>query len=45
MAGHGIADENTFGMNYWMLDVDMDCEQAFDDGQGRQWFELKKPSW
>lgn len=24
-----------------MLDVDMDCEQAFDDGQGRRWFELK----
>ena len=28
-------------MNYWMLDVDMDCEQAFDDGQGHRWFELK----
>jgi hypothetical protein len=41
MAGRGIADENTFGMNYWMLDVDMDCEQAFDDGQGHRWFELK----
>jgi hypothetical protein len=41
MAGYGIADENTFGMHYWMLDVDMDCEQAFDDGQGRRWFELK----
>ncbi len=41
MAGFGIADENTFGMNYWMLDVDMDCEQAFDDGQGRKWFELQ----
>jgi hypothetical protein len=40
-AGFGIADENTFGMHYWMLDVDMDCEQAFDDGQGRRWFELK----
>jgi len=40
-AGTGIADENTFGANYWMLDVDMDCEQAFDDGQGRKWFELK----
>jgi hypothetical protein len=24
-----------------MLDVDMDCEQAFDDGQGHRWFELK----
>jgi PQQ-like domain len=41
MAGYGIADENNFGMHYWMLDVDMDCEQAFDDGQGRRWFELK----
>ena len=41
MAGFGIADENTFGMHYWMLDVDMDCEQAFDDSQGRRWFEMK----
>ena len=41
MAGFGIADENTFGSNYWMLDVDMDCEQAFDDGHGGKWFELK----
>jgi hypothetical protein len=40
-AGFGIADENTFGANYWMLDVDMDCEQAFDDGHGNKWFELK----
>lgn len=40
-AGYGIADENTFGMNYWMLDVDMDCEQAADDGQGHRWFEMK----
>jgi hypothetical protein len=40
-AGYGIADENTFGMHYWMLDADMDCEQAFDDGQGHKWFELK----
>ena len=41
MAGFGIAYENTFGMNYWMLDADMDCEQAYDDGQGRKWFELQ----
>ena len=41
MAGYGIADENTFGMHYWMLDVDMDCEQAFNDGQGHSWFELE----
>src|SRR4029077_8605496 len=41
MAGYGIADENNLGMHYWMLDVDMDCEQAFDDGIGRKWFELK----
>ncbi len=40
-AGFGIADENNFGMHYWMLDVDMDCEQAFDDGHGQKWFELK----
>ncbi len=39
--GYGITGENTFGMHYWMLDVDMDCEQAFPDGQGRAWFELK----
>jgi hypothetical protein len=31
----------TFGTNYWMLDVDMDCEQGFADSQGRRWFELK----
>jgi outer membrane protein assembly factor BamB len=41
MAGFGIADENKFGAHYWMFDVDMDCEQAFDDGMGRKWFELK----
>jgi outer membrane protein assembly factor BamB len=40
-AGYGIADQNTFGPHYWMLDLDMDCEQAFDDGAGRRWFELK----
>jgi hypothetical protein len=40
-AGFGISDENSFGANYWMLDVDMDCEQAFDDGKGNKWFELK----
>jgi hypothetical protein len=40
-AGYGIADENTFGMHYWMMDVDMDCEQASADAQGRRWFELK----
>jgi hypothetical protein len=28
-------------MHYWMLDADMDCEQAFSDAQGRRWFELK----
>jgi hypothetical protein len=39
--GFGIADENKFGMHYWMLDVDMDCEQAFADSQGRRWFEMK----
>jgi outer membrane protein assembly factor BamB len=41
MAGYGIADENTFGPHYWMLDIDMDCEQAIDDGHGQKWFELK----
>jgi hypothetical protein len=41
MAGYGIADQNNFGANYWMLDVDMDCEQAFDDGKGNKWFELQ----
>jgi outer membrane protein assembly factor BamB len=40
-AGYGIADENNFGRHYWMLDIDMDCEQAFGDGQGYRWFELK----
>ncbi len=42
MAGYGIADQNNFGANYWMLDVDMDCEQAFDDGKGNKWFELQR---
>src|SRR5262249_23598750 len=41
MRGYGIADENKFGPHYWMLDVDMDCEQAFDDGHGNKWFEMK----
>jgi hypothetical protein len=41
VAGYGISDENNFGMHYWMLDIDMDCEQAFVDGQGHSWFELK----
>lgn len=41
MAGYGITGENNFGIHYWMLDADMDCEQAFDDGHGRRWFELK----
>lgn len=40
-AGYGITAENTFGAHYWMLDVDMDCEQAFEDAEGRRWFELK----
>jgi hypothetical protein len=40
-SGYGIADENNFGMHYWLLDVDMDCEQAFQDRQGHRWFELK----
>lgn len=39
--GFGIADENNFGASFWMLDVDMDCEQALADGQGRKWFEMK----
>lgn len=41
LSGFGIADENQFGMHYWMLDVDMDCEQAFADPQGHRWFEMK----
>lgn len=50
MAGYGIADEDHFGLHYWMLDVDMDCEQAFHDGLGHRWFELKafiapSPGW
>lgn len=36
MAGYGIADENHFGLHSWMLDVDTDCEQAFDDGRGHR---------
>jgi hypothetical protein len=39
--GFGITNENTFGRDYWMLDVDLDCEQAFPDAQGRRWFEAK----
>jgi hypothetical protein len=41
MKGYGIAGENTFGQHYWMLDADMDCEQAVADGAGRRWFEIK----
>jgi alpha-amylase len=34
--GYGLDPENTFGMHYWKLDVDMDCSRTIDG-----WFDLK----
>lgn len=34
--GYGLTPLNTFGMHYWMLDVDMDCSKTVNG-----WFELK----
>ena len=43
--GYGVTDINTFGMHYWILNVDMDCTKTIDG-----WFELKSyisngPGW
>lgn len=43
--GYGETPMNTFGDNYWMLDVDMDCSKTVNG-----WFELKSyitngPGW
>ncbi|RJE73570.1 alpha-amylase [Pseudoalteromonas sp. MSK9-3] len=34
--GFGVSPLNTFGAHYWMLDVQLDCEQAVNG-----WFEVK----
>jgi len=39
--GYGYTPENTFGMHYWMLDVSMNCNDAYTDGTGTSWFEIK----
>jgi hypothetical protein len=52
--GYGLEPLNTFGMHYWMLDVDMDCSKAVEapdgDGTPTRWFEVKSfitngPGW
>jgi alpha-amylase len=48
--GYGLEPLNTFGMHYWMLDVDMDCSHALQDSNGARWFEVKSyisngPGW
>jgi hypothetical protein len=39
--GYGLEPLNTYGMHYWMLDVDMDCSRAFQAADGTRWFEVK----
>jgi len=39
--GYGLDPLNTYGMHYWMLDVDMDCSRAYADSNGNRWFEVK----
>lgn len=40
--GFGVEPLNTYGAHYWMLDVQMDCAQAYPDpGGGANWFEVK----
>jgi alpha-amylase len=48
--GYGLEPLNTFGMHYWMLDVNMDCSRALQDANGKRWFEVKSyisngPGW
>lgn len=48
--GYGETPMNTFGDNYWMMDVDMDCSKGVKDANGNRWFELKSfitngPGW
>jgi alpha-amylase len=48
--GYGLEVLNTFGMHYWMLDLDMDCAGAYEDAEGTRWFEVKSfitggPGW
>jgi len=47
--GYGLDSENTVGMHYWKLDVEMDCSKAVS-WSGARWFELKSyitngPGW
>ena len=39
--GYGVEPLNTYGMHYWMLDVDMDCSRALQAADGTRWFEVK----
>ncbi|MBK7395115.1 MAG: hypothetical protein IPJ34_02135 [Myxococcales bacterium] len=48
--GYGLEKLNTVGPHLWMLDVDMDCTQAFKGLDGARWFEVKSfvsngPGW
>ncbi len=48
--GYGVEPLNTFGPQYWMLDVDMDCARVYLGGDGKRWFEVKSfisggPGW
>ena len=48
--GYGLEKLNTVGPHLWMLDVDMDCTQAFKGLDGTRWFEVKSfvsngPGW
>jgi hypothetical protein len=39
--GYGVELLNRFGPHYWMLDLDLDCTNAYADAAGNRWFELK----
>jgi hypothetical protein len=50
--GYGYTDLNRWGDHYWMLDVEMNCDEAVEipEGSGIRWFELKSylsngPGW
>jgi len=48
--GFGYTPLNDWGDHYWMLDVNMDCSQAYKDSDGNKWFEIKSyisngPGW
>jgi len=49
--GHGVEKLNKYcGMHCWMVDVEMDCSQAYHSPDGTPWFEVKSfisngPGW